>query len=112
MTADELPPPVAWLVTLEDSQYAVTDEHDAQLVDDCTNAGAEVEPLYTRAALDAVMAQERERCEADAARMRWLLSGNGYFMEEEMLCGHGPCDPTEQDEARRRIDEQMRQDQG
>lgn len=45
--------------------------------------------------------------EADAARMRWLLSGNGYFMEEEMLCGHGPCGPEEQDEARRKIDAAM-----
>jgi hypothetical protein len=44
----------------------------------------------------------------DAARMRWMLAGNGYFMEEEMLCGHGPCSEEEQAEARRKIDEQMR----
>lgn len=25
----------------------------------------------------------------DAARYRWLCDGHGYFMEEEMLCGHG-----------------------
>lgn len=44
---------------------------------------------------------------ADAERMRWLLSGNGYFMEEEMLCGHGPCSQEEQDDARRKIDAAM-----
>lgn len=43
----------------------------------------------------------------DANRMRWLLSGHGYFMEEEMLCGHGPCSKEEQDEARRQIDAAM-----
>lgn len=47
---------------------------------------------------------------ADAARMRWLLSGNGYFMEEEYLCGRGPCDQEEQDRARLKIDEAMRMD--
>lgn len=26
---------------------------------------------------------------ADAQRYEWLCDGNGYFMEEEMLCGHG-----------------------
>jgi hypothetical protein len=45
--------------------------------------------------------------EADAKRMRWMLAGNGYFMEEEMLCGHGPCSEKEQDEARRQIDAAM-----
>ncbi len=44
---------------------------------------------------------------ADAERMRWMLAGNGYFMEEEMLCGHGPCSEEEQDEARRQIDAAM-----
>ena len=44
---------------------------------------------------------------ADAKRMRWMLAGNGYFMEEEMLCGHSPCDEEEQDRARRLIDEAM-----
>lgn len=34
---------------------------------------------------------EREiiRLDADAARYRWLCDGHGYFMEENMLCGHG-----------------------
>lgn len=44
---------------------------------------------------------------ADAARMRWMLAGNGYFLEEAMLCGHSPCSAEEQAEARRRIDEAM-----
>jgi hypothetical protein len=41
---------------------------------------------------------------ADAKRFRWLLAGNGYFMEENFLCGHSPCSETEQDEARAAID--------
>ena len=45
--------------------------------------------------------------QADAKRMRWILAGHGYFMEEEMLCGHGPCSEEEQHRARRRIDEAM-----
>ena len=39
--------------------------------------------------------------------MRWLLAGNGYFMEEKGLCGHAPCDEEEQDNARIRIDQEM-----
>ena len=45
--------------------------------------------------------------EADARRMRWLLDGNGYFMEEEMLCGRGRHSQEEQDAARLAIDAQM-----
>jgi len=47
--------------------------------------------------------------EADAKRMRWLLSGNGYFMEEEGLCGpwQDPNDEKEKDRARVVIDEEM-----
>ncbi len=44
---------------------------------------------------------------ADAKRFRWLLSGNGYFMEENFLCGHAPTTPEEQDKARAEIDEAM-----
>lgn len=46
---------------------------------------------------------------ADARRFRWLLSGHGYFMEEEGLCGHGPCSEEEQNNARTEIDEAMAQ---
>lgn len=51
--------------------------------------------------------------EADAKRMRWLLSGHGYFMEENMLCGHcfGGDDEGEQDDARRAIDEAISDDE-
>ena len=47
---------------------------------------------------------------ADAARMRWLLQGNGYFMEETGLCGHGPCDEQEMNDARREIDKRIIED--
>jgi hypothetical protein len=56
MTADELPPPVAWV------RYGCLVSHDGHDVEDMTRRGWE--PLYTRTALDAVMAQERERCAA------------------------------------------------
>lgn len=45
---------------------------------------------------------------ADARRLRWLLSGNGYFLEEHSLCGHGPCDEDEMNGARIEIDRAMR----
>jgi len=44
--------------------------------------------------------------EADAKRFRWLLDGNGYFLEEQFLLGGS--DPKEQDEVRIAIDEEMR----
>jgi hypothetical protein len=48
---------------------------------------------------------------ADAKRFRWLLSGNGYFMEEEMLCGcHRSSSENNKDDARRKIDEAMNYD--
>jgi len=48
---------------------------------------------------------------ADAARMRWILQGNGYFMEESGLCGYGPCSENEMNAARKEIDEQMAEDE-
>lgn len=35
-------------------------------------------------ALEARLAE----LEKDAARYRWLCDGHGYFLEEEMICGH------------------------
>lgn len=51
---------------------------------------------------------------ADARRMRWLLAGNGYFMEEESLCGpwQPPGDGKEADRARRAIDREMEREVG
>lgn len=43
---------------------------------------------------------------ADARRLRWMLNGNGYFLEENMLCGH-PTDEGGQDLARDLIDQAM-----
>ena len=45
---------------------------------------------------------------ADAARFRWILEGNGYFMEETGLCGIGPCDQAEKNKARLEIDKEMK----
>lgn len=47
--------------------------------------------------------------EADAKRFRWLLSGNGYFMEENYICGHAPTTEAKRDLARSEIDEAMSQ---
>jgi len=44
---------------------------------------------------------------ADAARYRWLCNGNGYFLEEQGIAGHG----EEKDAADRAIDEAMRRAQ-
>ena len=49
---------------------------------------------------------------ADARRMRWLLDGHGYFMEERFLCGHDPVSQDDQDKARREIDEAMDEEPG
>ena len=43
-------------------------------------------------------ADEIESLREDAARYRWLCDGNGYFMEENQLCGHGN-DKTKADAA-------------
>lgn len=45
-----------------------------------------------------------EAVRKDAERYRWLCDGNGYFMEEESLCGH--C--NEKEEADKAIDAAMR----
>jgi hypothetical protein len=50
---------------------------------------------------------------ADARRMRWLLdNGNGYFMEENGLCGpwQDAGDEKEADRARAAIDEAMQEE--
>ena len=54
---------------------------------------------------NAILRTQLERAEGDAKRMRWMLAGNGYFMEEQGICGHWPCSEREQNEARVQIDE-------
>ena len=56
MTADELPKPVAGVVLCEDGPALVKRGHEQSFIS--RNGG---QLLYTRAALDAVRAQERER---------------------------------------------------
>jgi len=46
--------------------------------------------------------------EADARRLRWLLDGNGYFLEEQGICGSPPCDDKEQNAARVLIDDAIK----
>lgn len=41
--------------------------------------------------------------ESDAARYRWIVDGNGYFLEERGLCHVS----NEKDEADRAIDEEI-----
>lgn len=64
---------------------------------------------WTRALVEREAPDDLSKTDAD--RMRWILAGNGYFMEENFLCGHEPCSQDEQDKARRAIDEAMRDDQ-
>jgi hypothetical protein len=39
----------------------------------------------------------------DAENFRWLLEGNGFFMEGQDLCGYVPCSPAEKEQARTAI---------
>jgi hypothetical protein len=68
--------PVAWLVDLDDSQYAVTDIDDAQAIDDCTNHGAQMTPLYDSRQAAPVSAEDARDAE-DAAFNRWNYSADG-----------------------------------
>jgi hypothetical protein len=44
----------------------------------------------------------------DDQRFKWILDGNGYFLEEEALCGnHGFVSDAEKQQARDAIDEAM-----
>lgn len=52
-------------------------------------------------------ARPKRTLAADAARFRWMLSGYGYFMEEEGLCGHPVTLAWERERARGRIDDAM-----
>ncbi|CAK1286780.1 hypothetical protein NQH47_00270 [Burkholderia pseudomallei] len=36
----------------------------------------------------AALSTELQEAKRDAERYRWLCDGNGYFLEEQMLCGH------------------------
>ena len=46
--------------------------------------------------------------EADARRFRWILDGNGFFMEENALCTSvRGCSEEDQDYAREVIDAAM-----
>lgn len=51
---------------------------------------------------------ENERLRKDAERYRWLCDGNGYFMEEQGLCGHG----NEKGISDQQIDAAMARDSG
>lgn len=50
---------------------------------------------------------ENEALRKDAGRYHWLCNGNGYFMEENGLCGHTP----DKAKADAEIDEAMAQEQ-
>lgn len=46
------------------------------------------EVLASERAINAMLTEENEELREDAERYRWLCNGNGYFLEEEQLCGH------------------------
>jgi hypothetical protein len=46
---------------------------------------------------------------ADAERFRWLIDGNGYFMEEAHLCSYLSSD-QDKAEARAAIDKMIEED--
>jgi len=47
---------------------------------------------------------------ADAERFRWLLKGNGFYMEQNSLCGDWEPSEEEHDDARKTIDCEIRYD--
>lgn len=61
------------------------------------------EPGWSRRITIDELQAEVEALRTDAERYRWLCDGNGYFMEEEMLCGHS----NDKAEADKRIDRAM-----
>lgn len=90
---------------------------DAEALSLSTRFPGEGDKLYSRriahrawcSALRTIGCDHLDRSDtADAARFRWILNGNGYFMEEESLCGHGPCSEEEQDDARLAIDQEIK----
>ena len=84
-----------------------------QQLDECCQWLAKVDRSFCAGGLRNALRPKVDDSEAaDAARMRWILQGNGYFMEEQGLCGHGPCDEQEINDARREIDKRMTQDAG
>jgi hypothetical protein len=99
-----------WQTKAEEAEAALQQARDEEL-EKCVNYLAARKGLASlsrqlRAALRPPDTSEA----ADAARMRWILQGNGYFMEESGLCGRGPCDEDETNDARNAIDERMAQD--
>jgi len=78
--------------------------HDCKLIEDLV-ADLKDERGRCRTAYQRGLDKAEYHLRPDAERMRWLLAGDGYFMEEESLCGHGPCSDIEQDAARAKIDE-------
>jgi hypothetical protein len=73
------------------------------------------QPPLTKSQLDLIKGSEMKpdvdtSDAADAARFRWILEGNGYYMEETGLCGIGPCSEEEKDLARLEIDKEMKAD--
>lgn len=84
---------------------------DQQLDECCEYLKDSLGPAWAVKLRDACRRPKVDDSEAaDAARMRWMLQGNGYFMEEAGLCGHGPCDEQDMNDARREIDKRMAQD--
>jgi hypothetical protein len=47
---------------------------------------------------------------ADAKRFRWLLKGNGFYMEQNSLCGNWEPNEEDHDDARKMIDREIRHD--
>ena len=99
-----------WQTKAEEAEAKLQQARDEEL-EKCVKYLAERKGLASlsrqlRAALRSPDTSEA----ADAARMRWILQGNGYFMEESGLCGSGPCNEDEMNDARSAIDERMTQD--
>lgn len=100
------------LILRDHHRYAVT-ARDQQLAELKEAFEESQEELVSRGKQLAAQAKENEALRArvaeleelrkDAERYRWLCDGNGYFMEENSLCGHD----NDKEEADAEIDAAM-----
>lgn len=91
---------------LEDGKYEIDRDDQTGLMLAARRNGepwSEGFALWRTSKFIHAMLNQIDALAADARRMRFLLDGNGYFMEENILCGHH-SDEHDKEEARRYID--------
>lgn len=78
---------------------------DSQFTDEDLQAYATTRAVSI--AVGEALAAELLSCRRDARRYQWICNGNGYYMEEQYLCGH----TNEKDRADAAIDREIADEQ-